>query len=408
MRDVKYKKIINLTVFVLIGILWGCEYDQPGSLFDADDQGKPAPVISSIEPPDLALAGVGEIVITGSNFSSVMHENVVYFGEKSAHIYEVSTTELRVRPPNLTNESLKVRVAVTGAISFSNAIEYSLLPAVQTLGVFRDNENPYAMAVDAQENIFVGVFNVNTSRTAGIYKITPDLEVSNYGQANHTREYTSLRLGADGYLYSVQGRLRVIARVPPGGGAEENWLTTLPAGVSLVDIDFDEYGYLWAVGDNQNIFRIQMSDRSFTAYPFAADIRAVRYYGGHVYLAGRQGSGPRNIWRLAVGSGDITGQPEVYFAFSEAYRSDAEALGLAFAADGTLYIGTDSEDVIIVVYPDKSWEPLYPGLFQPVGSVMHWGSDSHMYVANLKTAPARNSILKINTLKSGAPYYGAQ
>jgi len=57
-----YTYIITVLLFAILFI--GCEEDSPGSLFDPDDRGNPAPQITTVDPPDGSLAGVGIITIT--------------------------------------------------------------------------------------------------------------------------------------------------------------------------------------------------------------------------------------------------------------------------------------------------------------------------------------------------------
>jgi hypothetical protein len=60
-----------------------------------------------------------------------------------------------------------------------------------------------------------------------------------------------------------------------------------------------------------------------------------------------------------------------------------------------------------MVHPDKTSEPLYPGLFAPTTVSLAWGQGSNMYVGKGRSAADTTSnIFRVNTLKEGAPYYG--
>ena len=74
------KKIINLHLVLVIMILLfiGCEKDYPDSLWDPDEPSGATPEIQEIVPPDSTFSGVGQIIINGSNFSSVPEYNLVY------------------------------------------------------------------------------------------------------------------------------------------------------------------------------------------------------------------------------------------------------------------------------------------------------------------------------------------
>jgi hypothetical protein len=401
------KHFILFTVFLLIlAGLSGCDYPEGASLFTPDYETLPDPVIAGIDPPGMTLAGIGSITISGENFSSTAANNLVYFDGLRGTVLGASPTQLEVRPPIYIADSIRVRVAVIGAEMISNELLYRLEAAVERWGGFSDAENPGGLTTDGEGNVYAGVFNNNTSSTDGIIKITPSLEKSSYGLANHTRPYRALRFGSDGYLYSAtQAATRpLIARIPPDGGTEQNWLP-LPVGTNITDIEFDEYGFLWAAGNNNDVFRINTSEGGFTAVPYSANVRNLRYYNGHLYVSGSR-EGNYNIWRLPVDAEGNLGSEEVYFAFSnEIGVSGAIALAITFAEDGTLYIGSNTTDGIIVVHPDRSWEPLYPGLLPPRYIAFTWDQGVNMFATRQIGDAGPRQLYRINMQKEKAPYY---
>lgn len=398
--------IITVLLFAILFI--GCEEDSPGSLFDPDDGGNPAPQITAVDPPDGSLAGVGIITITGTNFSSTAHHNIVYIGTRAARILEASQTQLVIQAPNEVGDGLRLRVSVAGAIAFSNAIAYSLEPAVEMHGTLADAQTPWAIAADVDGNVYVSISRGGGSD--GVQKVKADGTLEEYVPARIPR-YDGMKFGPEGYLYLVRN-LRLIARVPPGGGAEENWLP-LRVGTRFVDLDFDENGYLWAVGNNDAIFSVNVNDKSVEEFPFEADIRSVRYFGGHLYVSALkeiEAGIKSGIWRFPVdGTGNL-GEPEMYFAFSEQYPGNNPiALAITFSADGYLYIGTDGPDGIIVVNPGgNAWEPLYPGLISPTGMVFAWGDGPNLYYTRGEIGNSKQALIRINTQRESAPYYGLQ
>jgi hypothetical protein len=87
----------NFILFFCLTILlsiFGCKNDYPTSVYDANHVGKPQPVITSITPL-VTASGVGDITINGSNFSSVLAENYVYFDKKIGVVYSASPTQLK-------------------------------------------------------------------------------------------------------------------------------------------------------------------------------------------------------------------------------------------------------------------------------------------------------------------------
>ena len=84
---------------------------------------------------------------------------------------------------------------------------------------------------------------------------------------------------------------------------------------------------------------------------------------------------------------------------------------LTFAADGDMYIGTantsnTSLDPILVVHPDGSTEPLYPGQLILPADHMVWGNGVYLYVNRANRDAEMRRIMRVNLLKPGATYYG--
>ncbi len=397
---------IIITAVLVAALFISCDQDYPDTLFDPDYTGNPAPVVNTVDPADSSLAGVGIITISGSNFSPVNHENMVYIGSKSSEILESSETRLVVRAPNEIGDSLLLRVAVTDAISFSNKLYYSLLPAIERYGDLSEAHEPWGVATDADGTVYVSVSQGGNS--LGIQKILPDGSLEEYVPPRIPR-YDAMKFGPDGHLYLVRN-IRLIARVPPGGGTEENWLP-FPAGARLIDMDFDEYGYLWAVGNNEVIYRVQMDDKSIEEFDFVADIKSVRYFDGYLYVSAvtQTGNGAQsNVWRFTVDNTGNLGNPEIYFAFSEKYgNNNAIALAITFSKDGHLYIGTDGPAGIIVVHPGgNEWEPLYPGLILPKGIAFAWGDGPNLYYSRGQAGNISQALIRVNMQREGAPYFG--
>jgi sugar lactone lactonase YvrE len=398
-----------LLVLIIAFSFIACDNDYPGSLYNPDQPMRPAPVIQSVDPPGSALAGVSIVTITGTGFSSVKEENVAYFGTKAGTIIEASETSLQVQAPNEVGDSLMLRVAVAGTFDFSNEVLYMLEPAVFDFGGFPNTQAPWGLATDTDGNIYVSV--TQGTQSAGIVKITPEGEKSEYVPPSILR-YNGMVMNAEGYLYMVRN-IRLISRVIPGGGAAENWLP-MPVGTFFVDLDIDGYGYLWAVGNNANIYRVNQETKEYDEYPFAANAQSVRYYDGYVYISANTGIGAAassDIWRFAVTADGAIGDAEKYFAFSAEYArttaagETARALAITFNDEGTMYVGTDGPDAILLVHPNGTWEPMYPGLIQPVGSVFAWGEGPYLYYTRGEIGTIAQRLFRIHTRKNGAPTY---
>jgi hypothetical protein len=124
-------KYFSFLIIISTVLMLGCKDDSPGSMFDPNFTGAPVPVITEVDPLSGSLAAIGIVYIMGENFSSVPHENIVYFGKKDGKILEASEIKLTVQAPDEIGDSLRLRVSVAGAIDFSNTVMYTLKPAVE-------------------------------------------------------------------------------------------------------------------------------------------------------------------------------------------------------------------------------------------------------------------------------------
>ncbi|MGH7495467.1 MAG: IPT/TIG domain-containing protein [bacterium] len=382
--------------------LMGCEADNVTSLYDPNATSRPDPVISSVTPSDRAFAGIDIVTITGQNFSSVPEENFVYFDDQLGVVQSASAAQLAVKAPVLIKSGVNLRIAVHKASKFSNAISYDLIAAVENFYKFLEIEEPWTIACDAQDNVYPTVL-VN-SLGEGVKKITPDGQKSDYSPkpSGTAARYNGLKFGPGGFLYGVTFERRIL-QIPAGGGAPVNWVVIANTVLRLNDLDFDREGNLWTAG-NVDLHRVK-PDKTVRSFPFVGVVRSVRIFNGAVYLAGNRDN-TEKIWRVPIVSADEVGAEEVYFDFSSRYNG--AALAITFAADGDLYIGTDAPESIVVVHPDKSAEALYPGLFVAPGISFAWGTTDFLYLTQQGSIAddIQQTILKVNMLKKGAPYYG--
>ncbi|MGH7454406.1 MAG: IPT/TIG domain-containing protein, partial [bacterium] len=130
---------LRLGVIPLIVFLVGCENDTTPSLFDPNSPQRPNPIISSIQPADSALAGVGELTIKGQNFSAKPDDNIVLFNTDPAVVLAASATELKIKTPNVVADSISIKITVLGAELYTPAVWYKLRPAA---ALFGDLKNP--------------------------------------------------------------------------------------------------------------------------------------------------------------------------------------------------------------------------------------------------------------------------
>jgi len=140
----------------------------------------------------------------------------------------------------------------------------------------------------------------------------------------------------------------------------------------------------------------------------------VRVYDGYLYVAGvYQGDDPlvpeQAIWRNEItSSGGQLGENELYYDWSLGPYPNSDITTLTFSLDGDAFIGSSGAEVIVVLTPDGSIEPLYPGVLEPITYYLTWSDGIFIYCNRRSSVLEDKAILMINVLKEGAPYYGRQ
>lgn len=383
----------------MLFILAGCEENEyPDSLYNPDASYKAAAEITAVDPPNLALSGVTVVTITGKNFSPVLDENIVFFDAERGTILEGSATQLVVRAPIYAADSCVIRVSVKGAILFSNKWNYTLEPAQEPLVAFTAAEQPWAITADAAGNIYTSMVISNAG--VGIKKISPDGVLEDYAPKGGETKYSALKMGPGGVIYAAR-IAKAIFTIPAAGQKPVNWVTS---GLGTIyDLDFDANKNIWAVGNNTDIYRVKQ-DKSIAKFPFKADLRSVRVFNGYVYVAGKQDNAEK-VWRFPL-NGEELGAVEEYFDFSGKVSTEYSVYCITFSADGYMYVGTNAPNALYLVHPDGNFEVLYPGQFLPKALVFAWGAGTNLYYTREATATTPQLIIRLNTLKQSAPYYG--
>ena len=402
----KRLSILFLSVLLAAALIGfsGCENDYPDSIYDPDEQGGPTPVINSILPEGGGLAGVSEIVINGENFNSTPQYNLVFFNGTAAEVLSASPNQLVVKAPVMVSDSINIKIAVHMSEFFSNSMMYSLQAAVSDLTGFTPSQEATAIANDAEGNCYVVL--IEGGAGVGFKKITPDGELSDYAPRGSITAASGMKVGPSDVIYALIRR-EVIIQVEAPNTNPSVFVSRSGLG-RVVDLDFDEFDNIWTAGENAEVYRVT-PEKSVTAYAFEAEIRSVRVFGGHVYFAGNK-DGVEGIWRVPFNADGPSGEFELYFDFGAAAGSDFVINAITFAADGTLYLGTDAPEGIYTVSPEMQFGPLYPGLFPSPILYFAWGMGDEMYAVQ-EGDPAQEIIQKIlivKTFKSSAPYYGVQ
>ncbi|MCL4550997.1 MAG: IPT/TIG domain-containing protein [Bacteroidetes bacterium] len=397
----KLKRLFSLLIVITITfIVCSCNQDASPSLFQTTPPGS-TPVISSISPANKALAGVSEITISGSNFSSVNNNNLVFFGGASATVLQSSPTQIVVKAPNSIASNIDIKVAVQGVENFSNIVKYNLAAAVGIYYNFvKGVDQPMVVAVDKNENIYVNLAD------KGIKKISPTGDLSDWAPKGGESFFFDLKMGPNNILYGTRN-VRAIFQIQQGSPSAT--FITVPTGNSLVALDFDANGNIWTGGSGGNIYSITNPGKVTTAFAIDYVISSVRVYDGYLYVAGKK-STEEAIYRYKINSSTSLGSVEKYFDIDATYGLGKVKVGaIAFSADGDLIMGTDQTNAFILVRNGAA-STFYPGLILPYVRSLEWGTQNNLfYIREYNEAAVTvRALIRVDMQKLSAPYYGRQ
>lgn len=400
------KKLIQYFSLVIIiastALLSSCNQEAAPSLYLANEDKGATPVISSIVPDKEALAGVTEITINGSNFSSVKDYNFVYFGTAKATVLQASATQLIVKAPAKIANDLDTKIAVQGVENFSNVVKYNLLEAVGVYFAFAKGiDDPMTVAVDKNENVFVYLNN------KGIKKITSDgsqLTVTDWAPKGGESFFFDMKMGPNNILYGTRN-LRLISQVEAGKASAT--FVTFPTGNAIIALDFDANKNIWAAGSGGNLFSVTPA-KVTTAFAIDYTVSAIRVYNGYVYVAGKNTT-EEAIYRYKITSNTALGAKEKYYDIGTVYGLNKVQVGaITFAADGELIIGTNQTDSFISVNTAGTASIFYPGAISPLARSMAWGTKKNLFYIReyIEAGATLHALMRVDMQKLSSPYYG--
>ncbi|MFQ6616325.1 MAG: IPT/TIG domain-containing protein [Fidelibacterota bacterium] len=391
--------------FVAALVLIGCEEpDYPENIWDPGDTGNPSPSISAVQPVDGSLAGIGEVTIIGENFSPVLDDNMVFFDGSVATLLTGSETQLEVQVPDLTGDSITIKVAVAGAFEFAEYSPYKLEAAVEEYGGFGEFDDVNAMAMDSEENLYVSLYsrNITVVDTSG--------EKSTYATwSGPPLTATGMKMGPDGFLYFAANR-DVLYRINPDDFSRE---TFVEFEEKVSDFDFDADLNLYAAGKKGRVFLATPGGDTATVARYDEDMEfnCVRVFGSHVYLTGTSLT-EEGIWRHEITGGATLGDAELVFDWGTFAGDLGPAIqAITFAASGDMFIGVDRDEALYILqtpHETSTPEPFYSTVLTSPGSWLSWGNGEHLYVNRHSDDAAERRVLKVNMMREGAPYYGRQ
>ncbi len=383
-------------------MLFSCtENEERGSLNDITLPSTPQPTVSGISPAGTALAGVDTLTISGSNFSSDISKTIVYFESTPGTILQASTTQLVVLPPLVLGDSVRIRIATQESDQMSPTQYYQLRAAAVEFGNLSPTETAGGVTTDASGNLYVGI--AATGVDQGVFQYTPaGVKTQHAPPTAGTANWNTLTYGKAGIILAARN-IRAIYNYAAGGGSSAAVWKAFPTGTSIGDVDYDASGNVWGIGNNTSIFCVK-TDMSHVSYAFNGNVRSVRVFNGFLYFSATANSESK-IYRAQI-TGDAIGTPEVVFDFTATFGTGRTALGLAIASDGTMFVGTEAPQGVVIIYPSGAYSAPFGSYSSLFGtSVKHfaWGAGDALYAVTNE-----GGLIQIAARKTSAPYYGAQ
>jgi len=361
----------------LVLLMSHCEYDVATPQWENDIEYTAVPIITDIDPSDGAAPGVNTITINGENFIDVP-ESGVYFDNVPAEILFNSTTSIKVRRPDLVTESCTIKVVPNKSLVLAKRENYRIDSILERYGAFLENMALSVAAVDKDENLYV------IAATRSIIKVTSDGEKTTLGQAKRTAYYAVI--GPDGKLYLMSNN-RAVDAVDLSTGEVNEWVK-LPSGKMATCGDFDSNGYFYAGGRRTGLV-IVAPNLTITTTDFhkSDEIKGIRVYDRHVYLTLISASPDEQnpalaIWRHSIDETGNLGEKELVFDLTADEEFSARTVNsIYFAADGTLYIGTDAPDPLLIADIDsQSMDYFYMNILPSYCKYFTWGSGNYIYM----------------------------
>ncbi|MGH7457261.1 MAG: SMP-30/gluconolactonase/LRE family protein, partial [bacterium] len=327
-------------------------------------------------------------------------ENIVLFNTDPAVVLAASSTELKIKTPNIVANSIPIKITVLGAELFTPVVWYKLNPAAVIFGDLkdpgRDVVKAFGIDVDRNGNVYVST-ELNT-----IKKVAPDGKVTVVKSNTSFIRANALKIGPGNILYAtnVIARLRRISAIAPDG--TESVFVSLPGNPQ--DLDFDTNGNIWVTAD-ADVYLVKPNKTATKVDTYPVTLAALRVYNGYVYVAGKNATtGEEKIWRSQI-QGETLGAKEVILDVASAsWLTGGSVLSLTFSADGEMYLGTNHPNGMFVLRPDGSHDVLYPGLFTPSIYAVSWGEGNLLFA--VQQLSNTSNLVKIDAGKKGAPYYG--
>lgn len=395
----KIATIKNFLLLVLvITAFTSCK--EGDSLYDPDIEFNPDPVINSITPEEGYLAGVDSIIIHGENFSTEEDGNLVFFDGQAGIVLSATETELGVRPAQVIGDNIEVKVSSLGALNFSNTVTYKLDKVIYPIPGYNQIHHTTGLTKNAAGDIIFSLQDdKGVNQGVKVWRTTDVVEDYLPSKSN----WVAMKVGPDGLLYAVRN---IYAVYRENAGDIDNSPYAIGNTTEIYrNLDFGSDNYLWVVGNNKNIIRVDISDASIERFPFTADLRAVRYFDGKLYVGGVVG-GNEQIWSFDVVNNQLQNKTLVV-EIDKAQNPNLLIQEITFSEDGAMYIGANTGSGIYTWTEEDGLKAMYEGLVKPTGFSFTW-VESFLVASITAQDQTTRHPLKIDTRKEGAPYLGVE
>ena len=383
-------KKINIIYYVLIGSLivllfiGSCnEYKEPPMITEPVIEYADNPTITAISPSEVAVAGVRDITISGTNFATDggMDTTIVYIGGELANIKNITSNQIVIYRPVIFGENLMIRVVVPSALNVGGLDGYDVEEPILKFGDFsRQAYDLYAIAVSETEDLYIATsYKILHLTSDGInLKTMAILNPVTFGTI------TDMKCGPGGYLYLLTGRKKMY-RLMPNPDITDS--TYADSDIHYADLsknseffDFDANDNIF-FGRRDGLWKLHNdTSESYTGYYDDIPIKAINVFNGYVYVA-TAGKLSRN--QIIDQEGNLGPIEEIVDIKSKPSWSSAEISSFTMDENGNVmfclkYVSGNS---IFILEQDGSVTPYYINNILPtkVDQIVY-GQGNHIFL----------------------------
>jgi hypothetical protein len=318
-------RYLFLAILACLLILPACEIpDNPTYGPDHPDPNPAgtAPAVLTAVTPNVGF--LNEVVsITGSGFNPNPDDNLVQFGTGVGTVLEATATELTVKLPALQGVTVMCRVAVKGAVEWSNELPVTFNLAIVDIALGLNW--PQGVEADDAGNVYIGS---NSDET--VYKVDPDGNQTVY--AAGVPVSGAMRWGPNGDLF-VCTDWSGVTRISDNGATVESYVDV----GSAKDFDWAENGNMYIISNGGHI-EVYDGAAVTRVDDSGGEYKSCRIFGNYLYVTDR---GDDQLCKFPITAGGL-GDKEVI-------SEDNNPVGIEIDANG-LIIVTSTRDYSLFTY----------------------------------------------------------